>query len=71
MNSTIIIMFSVIIATVIVGLAPAFGKKAAKKQSSSTSEYFLGSRGLGVVLWRQLHVKIITNAYSVNIKINK
>ena len=22
-------------------------------------------------LWRQLHVKIITNAYSVNIKINK
>ena len=50
MNSTIIIMFSVIIATVIVGLAPAFGKKAAKKQSSSTSEYFLGSRGLGVVL---------------------
>lgn len=42
MNSTIIIMFSVIIATVIVGLAPAFGKKAAKKQSSSTSEYFFG-----------------------------
>ena len=24
-----------------------------------------------VRLWRQLHVKIITNAYSVNIKINK
>ena len=22
-------------------------------------------------IWRQLHVKIITNAYSVNIKINK
>ena len=23
------------------------------------------------IIWRQLHVKIITNAYSVNIKINK
>lgn len=23
------------------------------------------------LIWRQLHVKIITNAYSVNIKINK
>ena len=24
-----------------------------------------------LAIWRQLHVKIITNAYSVNIKINK
>lgn len=48
MNTTIIIMFAMLIVTVGVGLAPAFSRKAA--QTISVSDYFLGSRGLGVTL---------------------
>ncbi len=43
-----IIIFALLAVTVCVGLAPVFSKKASEKLT--VSDYFLGSRGLGVTL---------------------